>query len=238
MILGRRARGWRPCPCLFRLGSSSVSNLPWPVFSALSARVHGAMRISGGPARGRKFARSCDIGVRPPLARLRQSVFSIIQDRIDASRVLDLFAGSGAFGLEALSRGARHVLFVEQSQGTARNLEENLRSLGFRSRARVLRANALAELAAADADAVFDLVFVDPPFRLFEQPRDREALRARVQSLLSGSSLASGGLIVLRTPGDAEPPFDAACSSVRRYGRSSVWLIEKDNPAVDGSTSS
>ncbi len=198
------------------------------------------MRITGGPARGRKFARSGEIGVRPPLARLRQSVFSIIQDRIDGSRVLDLFAGSGAFGLEALSRGARHVLFVEQSQGAARNLEVNLRSLGFRSRARVLRANALAELAsaAANADAVFDLVFIDPPFRLFEQPRDREALRARVQSLLSGSSLASEGLIVLRTPGDAELPFDAACSSVRRYGRSSVWLIEKDDPAVDGLDSS
>ncbi|MBI4584074.1 MAG: 16S rRNA (guanine(966)-N(2))-methyltransferase RsmD [Planctomycetes bacterium] len=195
------------------------------------------MRITGGQARGRKFKVPGGSSTRPPLVRLRQSVFSILGERVEGSRVLDLFAGAGAFGIEALSRGARQAVFVEREKKAAGLLARNLRSLRFRFQSRVLEADALAidhQLSPAEA---FDLIFVDPPFPLLLEPAGREAVLRLLKALFE-KHLAPGGLLVFRYPEGlrGEPtmlrsergPMALPAADFRVYGRSAVALFEKE----------
>jgi 16S rRNA (guanine966-N2)-methyltransferase len=126
------------------------------------------LRVIAGSIRGRRLVAPRGLHTRPATARVRASIFSRIESRRDIAdaRVLDLFAGSGSLGLEALSRGAAEAVFVDSSRTAARAIAENLQHFGFESRARILTldaSHALAELA--DQGSRFDLVFVDPPFR-------------------------------------------------------------------------
>lgn len=126
------------------------------------------MRVIAGAAHGRKLKAPRGLATRPTLARVRQSIFSRLQARLDLTGllVLDLFSGTGSLGIEALSRGAGHVTFVEAARPALSAINRNLAALGFADRARVMGSNvfsALAELAAEGAR--FDLVLLDPPYR-------------------------------------------------------------------------
>jgi 16S rRNA (guanine966-N2)-methyltransferase len=123
-----------------------------------SARV---LRIIGGTWRGRKWRFPASAAIRPTPDRVRETVFNWLGGRVAGARALDLFAGSGALGLEALSRGAVHVTFVEQDEAAVRELRARLAEWRA-SDAVVIRADALRFLAGAVRP--FDLVFVDPPF--------------------------------------------------------------------------
>ena len=126
------------------------------------ARQSNTLRIIGGTHRGRKL-RFADVpGVRPTPDRVRETVFNWLMPLVPGARCLDLFAGSGALGLEALSRGAREVVFVDQSPKVVLNLEQNLELLG--GDARVVQANSLDWLLKSPPET-FDIVFLDPPFR-------------------------------------------------------------------------
>lgn len=123
------------------------------------------LRIVAGKWRGRRLKPPADERVRPTADRVREAWMSILQQDIPDARVLDLFAGSGALGIEALSRGAREVEFVELSARSLTALRDNLRSVGAASEATVHRGDALrfaARLSAHD----FDLAFADPPYRM------------------------------------------------------------------------
>lgn len=135
------------------------------------------MRIIAGEWRGRQIVAPAGDSVRPTLDRVREAWMSMVHTQLPEARVLDLFAGSGALGLEALSRGASHVDFVESDPRTFRVLQENVRSLGAEERCTLHREDALGFLkkrrlvtgegrGLATGDGILvDVVFADPPYR-------------------------------------------------------------------------
>ncbi len=121
------------------------------------------MRIVGGSLRGRRLVEPDDRTIRPTTDRARETLFNILahQNRLTGARVLDVFAGTGALGCEALSRGAESAVFIENDPAAIRILRSNIAALKLDDRARVLKRNALSPSAATGQ---FDLVFLDPPY--------------------------------------------------------------------------
>jgi len=157
------------------------------------------MRVIAGHAHGRRIAAPRGLETRPATARVRSSIFSRINARFDLSgaRVLDLYAGSGSLGLEALSRGAAHVTFVDSSRAAAAAIAKNLSVFGFAEAARMLTDDvmrALADLGAARER--FDLAFVDAPYA-----DDRSA--AVLAELVEKTLIVPRGWIVVRQAGRA-----------------------------------
>ena len=147
------------------------------------------MRIIAGTARGRKIEAPEGKNTRPTLDRVRENLFNILQMNIRDSRVLDLFAGSGALSIEALSRGAESATLVDSDRNANRIQKKNLEALGFADRAEVLLRDwkqAAAELAREGRR--YDLVFLDPPYRM----TDLREVFAAVRQLL-----AEDGLVIL-----------------------------------------
>ncbi len=123
----------------------------------------GNLRVSGGEARGRRL--KAPRNIRPTQGIVKQAMFNIVGSMIGDARVLDLFAGSGAIGIEALSRGAAHVTFVDREPRGLAILRQNLDALGLKERARVVRADVARWLEALPADLqAADVAFLDPPY--------------------------------------------------------------------------
>jgi len=123
------------------------------------------MRIIAGIYKGRRLKTLEGLSVRPTSDRLRETLFNILAPRIEGARFADLCAGSGAIGIEALSRGARHVTFIESSLKAARIISENLRNCGIREGYRVINRDALRALKnLASEQAQFDIIYFDPPY--------------------------------------------------------------------------
>ncbi len=123
------------------------------------------MRVIAGRLRGRRLFVLPDLSIRPTIGRLRESFFDIVQDRIDGARFLDLCAGSGSIGIEALSRGAAHVTFVEKSHRAAQVLRRNLDHCGLTDGYRLLQADIFQEIPRLARDGEpFDLIYFDPPY--------------------------------------------------------------------------
>jgi len=140
------------------LSRKSASRRRAPAARAAGARV---LRIIGGSWRGRRLRFPAAALIRPTPDRVRETLFNWLGAHVAGARCLDLFAGSGALGLEALSRGAAHVTFVESDSEAVRALRATLAAWGARD-AQVERADALAWLAGAASS--FDIAFLDPPF--------------------------------------------------------------------------
>ncbi|MGE3800963.1 MAG: 16S rRNA (guanine(966)-N(2))-methyltransferase RsmD [Candidatus Kapaibacterium sp.] len=125
-----------------------------------------SIRIIGGDLRGRRMSVPDLPGLRPTTDRVRESVFNILATRIDFEdcSVLDLFAGSGALGIEALSRGAKNVLFVEKNRRALSAIGENLKEFGVAERGELLSLDAMRFLEMNRKEEKFDLIFADPPY--------------------------------------------------------------------------
>jgi 16S rRNA (guanine(966)-N(2))-methyltransferase RsmD len=136
------------------------------------------MRVIGGHDRGRRLRAPRGLETRPTADRVRVTLFDVLGPAVAGARVLDLFAGTGAVGIEALSRGAARVVLVERDQAALRALRANLAALGAsRAAARVLAGDVLRLLPAIGAEeGPFDLVFVDPPYATTLAGRTLEAL--------------------------------------------------------------
>jgi 16S rRNA (guanine966-N2)-methyltransferase len=147
-----------------------------------------SVRIIGGGWRGRRVNFPDIPGLRPTPDRVRETLFNWLQHDIAGARCLDLFAGSGALGLEALSRGAKELVFVEQAVAASRALQEQLTRLGGASAGRVMEMGAARYLRSAPQP--FDIVFLDPPF-------GRGGLAEYVPMLDAGPWLKVGGLVYL-----------------------------------------
>ena len=153
------------------------------------------MRVIAGKFRSRQLKSLRGTALRPTSDRLRETLFNVIADRVEGSRFLDVFAGTGAVGIEALSRGARDVLFIENHRPAAALIEKNLESLGLRAEARVVALDALRGLERLAGEAAakpkdYDIVFLDPPYAAAEDYR-------RVLVFLGASSLLSEGSLVI-----------------------------------------
>ncbi len=120
------------------------------------------MRVIGGEFRSRRLKTPPGLATRPTPDRLREAVFNVIAPRLEGAVFLDAYAGSGAMGIEALSRGARKAIFIEKNHGAIRVIRENLAALGVQDRATVIHAQAAPQISRYQAD----IVFLDPPYEL------------------------------------------------------------------------
>ena len=154
------------------------------------------LRIVGGSWRGRRLRFPASPELRPTPDRVRETLFNWLSVRVPGARCLDLFAGSGALGLEALSRGAAHVTFVERDAAAAREIAARLAEWGARA-ASVEHADARAFLERTPA-ASFDIVFLDPPFA-------SGLLEASAARLEQGGWLRADALIYVDCPASATP---------------------------------
>jgi 16S rRNA (guanine966-N2)-methyltransferase len=176
------------------------------------------MRIIGGEAKGRRLD-TPDEGTRPLTGRAREALFSILGETVKGATVLDLFAGSGSFGLEALSRGAAEVMFVERDRRAVEVLERNIGAVDLGGT--VERSTVTDYLVRSDAS--FDMVFVDPPYALEDSAVDR------VLSLVEGRLNDGATVIVHRRSGGARPKSDnLRLADKRRYGDTELWVFAKE----------
>jgi 16S rRNA (guanine(966)-N(2))-methyltransferase RsmD len=190
-----------------------------------------SVRIIAGSARGKKLLTPPGGFTRPALARLRESLFSRIADEIEGCIVLDLFAGVGAFGLEALSRGARHATFVERSPQALYILRQNVEKLSFHRQATILCGDALLIPEVEGSVQTYGLIFMDPPFLMFHDEGAAEKVLQRATSLLSSRATADSTLLFLRIPSAFAPPSWIPSSSVRDYGQSRVLVLQRSRIA-------
>lgn len=182
------------------------------------------MRIVGGELRGRPLATPRSNDIRPTTDRTREAVFNVLAHRfaekLAGARVLDLFAGTGALALEALSRGAAYAVFVEESAEGRGLIRTNVEAFGLTGRTKIFRRDATA-LGDAGTLGPFGLVFADPPYG--------KGLGERaLQSLRSGGWLAPGALCVVEEAASAAfaPGEGFAVMDERSYGETVIRFIE------------
>jgi 16S rRNA (guanine966-N2)-methyltransferase len=173
------------------------------------------VRIIAGTHRGSRIAAPKGLDTRPTGDRVREAAFNLIGP-VDDAAVLDLFAGSGAMGIEALSRGAASATFVESDRGACRTIADNLAKLGLTG-ARITCGDAL--WALRQETRVYDLVLVDPPYETWD------ALQPRLAELLP-RVLAPDGLLVVETSSRTEPDLPLSLRTSRRYGSARLTLFE------------
>jgi 16S rRNA (guanine966-N2)-methyltransferase len=180
------------------------------------------MRIVGGRFGGRSLKGPSSQAIRPTSDRLRESIFNILAHGYDApvegARVIDLFAGTGGLGLEAVSRGAKFALFVDEGSEARALLRENILALGLGGQTRIFRRDA-TKLGDAPAGDKFTLAFLDPPYGKGLAPR---ALRA----LSDGGWMASGAVLVIEeAAGEAvELPAGMEALDQRAYGETQIVI--------------
>ncbi|MCG8592214.1 MAG: 16S rRNA (guanine(966)-N(2))-methyltransferase RsmD [Proteobacteria bacterium] len=185
------------------------------------------MRVTGGELGGRRLA-APPVGVRPTSDRVRESLFAWLGD-VAGARVLDLYAGTGTLGIEALSRGAEQVRFVEKSSAALAALERNRRQLGLAARTDVWRGDVLKALRRAPAEGErCDLVLLDPPYAA-------EAAPATLAALVAHRWLRPFATVVVE--GSKRHPVHAVAglelAAERRYGDTMIWRFA---PVNDGSS--
>ena len=172
-----------------------------------------------GQFRGRRLASARTRGTRPTADRVREALFSILGADVEGARVLDLYAGTGALALEALSRGARSATCVERSRSALQALERNVRELGLEDRVTVVRGDALAFARGLVAEPDrFELVFCDPPYDDPAEPI--------VEALGAGTWWTTAAVLEHPSARAPEPPagFDA---DTRRYGDTGVTILHR-----------
>jgi 16S rRNA (guanine966-N2)-methyltransferase len=168
------------------------------------------MRVVAGRYGGRRLVAPPGSATRPTSDRVREALFSVRGGSVQDARVLDLYAGSGALGIEALSRGAASVLFVDRSPHAITAIRANLKALGIDADVRRLEARAALRTASARADA-YDLVFLDPPYR-------RAAELGRELSEALPAVLAPGARVVSESDRRDALELDFPLVDERRYG--------------------
>ncbi len=172
------------------------------------------VRVTGGSLRGFQLAEPGGDRLRPTSARVREAIFNVLAARIEDAAVLDLFAGTGALGIEALSRGAARAVFVENHRSSARSIVQSLARAGMSERGSVVRGALPGALDAAESP--FDLIFLDPPY-------DSEQASPTLSA--AAPLLAAGGLVVYEHRSRYNPPerpLGLTLSDRRVYGDTAV----------------
>jgi 16S rRNA (guanine966-N2)-methyltransferase len=180
------------------------------------------MRIIAGSAGGRPLKAPPD-GLRPTMDRVRAAIFSSLGDLVPDAAVLDLFAGSGGMGIEALSRGAASAVFVDSNERCSRCIRENLRMATAEASVQTLDAYRFLDLYAVPA--AYDLIFADPPYHKRESDIDHSALLVTNEKL--AAALRPGGLFVLEKNARGDLPAESLFDLVKskRYGGSEILYL-------------
>jgi len=195
------------------------------------------MRVISGTARGRKL-RTLELPhLRPMLDRVKEALFNIIRGELEGARVLDLFSGCGALGIEALSRGAAACVFVESDRRLAELIGQNLSACGLEGASRVVAANVWALCAMPPPEGLpADVVLADPPYADVDDPNRRSELFGVLESMIGGW-VVPGALVVLHhapMPHAIWPTQRMQCLDRRVYGRSQITLFEVAKESADG----
>ena len=191
------------------------------------------MRVIGGHDRGRRLRAPRGLRTRPTADRVRETLFDVLGPAVAGARVLDLFAGTGAVGIEALSRGAARVVLVERDQSALHALRANLAALGApRAAARVMAGDVLRVLPDLGAqEGPFDLVFLDPPYAT--------TLAARVLEALVGTRVCRDGteVVVQHSTRTELPPVVGLATHrrARRFGDTALTFFRAGEYTPDGS---
>ncbi len=181
------------------------------------------MRVIAGSARGRRLETVKDSDTRPTLDRVKESVFGILQFELAEAPVLDLFAGSGALGIEALSRGAASCVFADCRRACVEAVRANVDKLGFSARARIRTGDYIAVIDALEREGLrFKLVFLDPPYN---SGFGVEAARRLIQK----GMLLKGAVIVIEDQAAVQSsPGVFSVYDVRKYGDVYISLLKPD----------
>lgn len=177
------------------------------------------MRIITGSARGRRLITPEGLDVRPTPEKVKEALFSALQFDIEGRRILDLFAGSGQLGLEALSRGADSAVFVDSSPVSVKTVQKNLEATGLTDRAKVCRTDYAA--FCASSRETFDIAFLDPPYA-------KGLLLPAIKAVLP--LMSDYGMVICEHPPEIELPEKVGGFSVLRtyrYGKVTVTVYRK-----------
>ena len=180
------------------------------------------MRVITGKARGVQLKTPDGMLTRPTADRVKEACFSIIQFDLPGARVLDLFGGTGQLGIEALSRGAKSAVFVDQREDACKLIRENLRRTKMESDAKVVRSDYLDYLRRTKEQ--FDIIILDPPYA-------EVFLENALKCISEIDILCSGGIIVTERPVEKELPFEFdgfTRSKNYKYGKTLITLYRKD----------
>ena len=180
------------------------------------------MRVISGSARGRKLKEPSGFDIRPTSDMVKESVFNIIQFDIEGKRVLDLFAGTGQLGIEALSRGAANVIFIDTAPKAVKLIRENLKLCALDDSASVYIRDALNYLEGGD---VFDLIFLDPPY-------DSLFAGKALEKIIKFDKLDTNGIIICETKADYVMPAVTPPYLLRKeykYGKVKITLYSRED---------
>ncbi len=181
------------------------------------------MKVTTGTARGRNLAAPQGLSTRPTSDMLKQALFNIIQFEVEGSTVLDLFAGSGQLGIEALSRGAKQAVFVDKSREAQEIIRQNLLHTGLQASAQVVAMEASSFLAGTKLQ--FDLAFLDPPYQQDILPSLLPVVAGKMSSFGVILCETEKGELLPETAGDFEKKKEY------RYGKSQLTVYrKKDEP--------
>lgn len=180
------------------------------------------MRIISGTLRGKKLLPFEGKGIRPTSDRTREAIFNILSHRVSGASVLDLFAGSGALGIEALSRGADMATFIDISPAAVSLMEKNLRSCCLQERARIIKWDIGQNLNCLRShDRCYDLIFMDPPYQ-------KGLVLPSLSHLIKSRAMIPGACLVLEHGNADQLPLPAADFDLldqRRYGKTLVSFL-------------
>ncbi len=184
------------------------------------------MRVITGSARGRRLKELEGLETRPTTDKVKESLFSIIQFDIEGRRVLDLFAGTGQLGIEALSRGAAECVFVDRRSDAVELIRENVKLCGMEDRARIKKGDALAYLHSGEK---FDLIFLDPPYA-------SDLLDQALETISRFDICRGHGIIIAESAADhVLPPVQPPYSLYReyRYGKIKLTVYHRSGNEDD-----
>ena len=185
------------------------------------------MRISTGSARGIRLETLPGEDTRPTSDRVKEALFSMIQFEIDGRRVLDLFAGSGQLGLEALSRGAGYCVFIDAARAACEIIAANAKKTKLYDRCRISTGDYMSFLRSASGKEQFDIIFLDPPY-------NAGFMSDALSGIIEGDLLALGGRIVCETDNGALPASKRLLKDAGYHSAQVCRQVFDDNEALQG----
>ena len=182
------------------------------------------MRVISGIAKGTKLNSIDDLSTRPTLDRVKEALFNIIQNHLQEAEILDLFAGSGALGIECLSRGSMHCTFCDKSYKSIKMLEQNIERTRFESKSTIINTS-YEKCLEKVKESKFDVIFIDPPYKL-------DIAVKSIKMILDYNILAKGGIIVLETDEEEREleelkNINLEVYDVRKYGRVKLIFLRE-----------